>query len=74
MIVRMTGLDTKLVTHDRLHLLTLVISFYHDTSYISFITLFLILIILLSFILVYHVVIAYIVIMPKYLSLYTHTH
>jgi len=46
----MTRLYTRLVTCARLHILTLVISFYHDISYISFIALFLTLIILLSFI------------------------
>ena len=45
-------LYTRLVTYARLHILRLVVSFYHDTSYISFITLFLTLVILLSFILV----------------------
>ena len=74
MIVHMTGLYTRLVTYARLHMFTLVVFFYHDFSYISFITLFLILIILLSFISVYHVVIAYIVLMHEHLSLYTHTH
>jgi len=74
MIVHMTRLYTRLVTYVRLHILTLVVPFYHDINYISFIALFLILIILLSFISVYHVVIAYIVIMHEHLSLYTHTH
>ena len=46
MIVHMTRLYTKLVTYARLHILILVVSFYHDISYISFIPLFLILIIL----------------------------
>ena len=42
MDIHMTGLYTRLVTYARLHILTLVISFYHDTSYILFITLLLI--------------------------------
>ena len=49
-IVHMTELYTRLVTYARLHILTLVVFFYHDISYISFITLFLILIILFQFI------------------------
>jgi len=44
MIVRMTGLYTRLVTYTRLYILTLVVPFYHDISYISFITVLLILI------------------------------
>jgi len=74
MIVHMIGFYTRLVTYARLHILTLVVSYYHDISFISFIVLFLILIFLLSFILVYHVVIAYLVFMHKHLSLYTHTY
>ena len=74
MIVHMTGLYTKLVTYARLYILTFFVSYCHEISYISFITLFLILIILLSFISVYHVIIAYVVIMHEHLSLYTHTH
>ena len=50
-------LHTRLVTYDRLHILTLVVSFCHKISYISFIILFLILSILLSFVSVYYVVI-----------------
>ena len=73
MIVHMTGLYTRLVTYAKLHILTLVVSFYHDTSYISFITLFLILIILLSSISVYHVVIAYIIFLHEHLLLYIHS-
>jgi len=73
MIVYMTVLYTRLVTYARLYILRFVISFYHDISYISFITLFLILIILLSFISVYHIVTAYIVIIQENLSLYTHS-
>jgi len=73
MVVHMTGLYTRLVTYARLHILTLVVSFYHDTSYISFIVLFLTLIISLSFILVYYVVIAYIVIMHEHFFIYTHS-
>ena len=69
----MTRLYTRLVTYARLHILTLVVFFYHDTSYTSFIALLLILIILLSFISVYHVIIAYVVIMHEHLSLYTHS-
>ena len=52
MIVHMTELYTRLVTYAKLHIFTLMGSFYHDTCYISFITLFFILVILLSFILV----------------------
>jgi len=73
MIIHMTGLDTRLVTYVKLHFLTLVNFFYHDISYISFITLFLILVTLLSYITVYHVVIAYNVVMHEHLYLYTHT-
>jgi len=32
MIVHMTGLYTRLVTYARLHVLTLMVSFYYDTS------------------------------------------
>ena len=74
MIVHMTGLYTRLVTYARLHILTLVVFFYHDITYISFRPLFLILIILLSFILVYRVVIAYIIFKHEHFFLYTHTH
>jgi len=70
----MTRLYTRLVTYAKLHTLTLVVSFCHEISYISFMTLFLILIILLSYISVYHVVISYAVIMHEHPSLYTHTH
>jgi len=37
MIVHMTRLYTRLVTYVRFHILTLVVSCYHDISYISFI-------------------------------------
>ena len=69
----MAGLYTRQVTSARLHILTLLVSFYHDINYISFITLFLILIILLSFISVYHVVIAYIFLCTSTFSLHTHS-
>ena len=72
MVVHLTGLYTRLVTYGRLHILTLVGSFYHDSSYTSFIVLFLILIISLSFISVYYVVIAYIIFMHEQLF-FTHT-
>ena len=66
-------LYTRLVTYASIHILTLVVFFCHEINYISFITLFLILFILLSFISVYHFVIAYFVIMHEHLSLYTHS-
>jgi len=50
MIAHIIGLYTRLMTYVRLHILTLVATFYHDTSDISFIPLFLILIILFFFI------------------------
>ena len=71
MIVHMTGLYTRLVTYARLHILTLVVSFYHDISYIPFIVLFLIFIILSSFISVYHIIITYVVIMHEQFLLHT---
>ena len=36
MIVHMTGLYIRLVTYARLYILTLVVPYYHDISYISF--------------------------------------
>jgi len=74
MIVHMVGLYTRLVTYVRLYILTLVVSFYYDISYISFIVLFLILIIPLYFISVYHVVIAYIIFIHESSFPYTHIH
>jgi len=71
-LYNMDGWYTRLVTYVRLRILPLVISFYHDINYISFIALVLILIISLSFISVYYVVIAYIIFMHEQLF-FTHT-
>ena len=63
------------MTYARLHVLTLVVFFYHDVSYISFIRFVLdIDFFSVIFYFSYHVVIAYIVIMHEHLSIYTHTH
>ena len=71
MIVHMTRLYTSLVTYARLHILTLVVSFYHDTSYISFITL-LLTIILLCFISVI-MLLLFALLCTNTFSLYTHS-
>ena len=73
MIVYMTGLYTRLVTYARLHILILVVFFYHDTSYISFISLFLILIMLLSFISVIMLLLVSLLLCTS-TFLFTHTH
>ena len=70
MIVHMTGLYTRLVTYVRLHILILV-SFYHDTSYISFIAL-LLTIILLYFILV--IMLLLLALLCTNTFSFTHTH
>jgi len=73
MIVHMTRLYTRLVTYARLYILTLVVSFYHNVSYISFIALFLTLIILLSFILVIMSLLLILLLCMSTFPLHTHT-
>ena len=69
----MTRLYTKLVTYGRLYILTLVVSFYHDVSYILFIPLFFTLIILLSFISVIMLLLLTLLYARAYFSLHTLT-